>query len=187
MNPLSTLGYFQLTLLSKPAADRTIYQLIKKNKFQSFLEIGMGTGDRCQQMLRVAGKFSNKPTRYTGIDLFDARPEGTFKLIEMHKKLKAFNAKTQLVPGTVGPSIERIANSHLRTDMIIISPGTQKSELDSVMSFFPRMLHANSLVLIQPRAGAKMKQLTRLDVERWAKKVKDNQPAKSRELASRAA
>ena len=185
MKPLSTLGYYQLTLLSKPVADRTVYQLIKKNKFQSFLEIGMGTGTRCQQILRVADKFSNKPIRYTGIDLFDARPEGSFKLIEMHKKLKAFNAKTQLVPGSVGPSIERIANSHLRTDMIIISPGTQKSDLDDVISFFPRMLHANSLVLIQSQA--KMKQLTRLDIERWAKQAKDKKPAASRELASRAA
>jgi len=63
VKPLSTLGYHHLTLLSKPAADRTVYQLIKKNKFQSFLEIGMGTGQRCQQILRVADKFSNKPVR----------------------------------------------------------------------------------------------------------------------------
>ena len=180
MNPLSTLGYYQLTLLSKPVADRNIFQLIKKNKFQSFLEIGMGAGTRCQQVLRVADKFSNKPIRYTGIDLFDARPDSTFKLIDMHKKLKAFDAKTQLVPGPVGPSIERIANSHLRTDMIIISAGTQKSELDNVISFFPRMLHANSLVLIQSKE--KMKQLTRLDIERWAKQVKDTKVAESQKL-----
>ena len=185
MNPLSTLGYYRLTLLSKPAGDRAVYQLIKKNKFQSFLEIGMGTGDRCQQILRVAAKFSNKPIRYTGIDLFDARPEGSFKLIEMHKKLKGFDAKTQLVPGPVGPSIERIANSHLRTDLIIISPGTPKSELDSVISFFPRMLHANSLVVIQSKS--KMKQLTRLDTERWVKQVKGNKPVGTEKLPSRVA
>ena len=185
VKPLSTLGYYRLTLLSKPVADRAVYQLIKKNKFQSFLEIGMGTGDRCQQILRVAAKFSNKPIRYTGIDLFDARPKGSFKLINMHKKLKGFDAKTQLVPGPVGPSIERIANSHLRTDLIVISPGTQKSELDSVMSFFPRMLHANSLVLVQSQE--KIKQLTRLDIERWAKQAKDSKSAKLQGLASRVA
>ena len=67
VKPLSTLGYYQLTMLAKPIADRAIYQLIKKNKFQSFLEIGLGTGDRCQQILRVADKFGNKPIRYTGI------------------------------------------------------------------------------------------------------------------------
>ena len=183
MKPLSTLGYYQLTLLSKPAANRTVYQLIKKNKFQSFLEIGMGTGERCQQILRVADKFSHKPIRYTGIDLFDARPEGSFKLIEMHKKLKAFDAKIQLVPGSVAPSIGRIANSHLRTDLIIISPGTSISELSSVVAFVPRMLHANSLVLIQSEAGGKMKQLTRLDVERWTKQVKENQAAGASRVA----
>ena len=174
LKPLSTFGYLQLAFMGKPAADRSVYQLIKTNKFQSFVEIGLGTGDRCQQILRVAEKFSDKPIRYTGIDLFDARPENALKLIEMHKTLKAFDAKTQLVPGPVGPSIGRIANSHLRTDMVIISSGTQRSELDSVIAFFPRMLHANSLVLIQSKPGQKMKLLTRLDVERWVKKVETN-------------
>lgn len=175
MKPLSTLGYYQLAFMGKPATDRAVYQLIKKNKFQSFVEIGLGMGDRCQQILRVAGKFSDKPIRYTGIDLFDARPENALKLIDMHKTLKAFAAKTQLVPGPVGPSIERIANSHLRTDMIVISPGTQRSEIESVISFLPRMLHANSLVLIQFKPDQKMKQLTRLDIERWVKKVETSQ------------
>ena len=177
MKPLSTLGYYQLAFMGKPATDRLVYQLIKKNKFQSFVEIGLGTGDRCQQILRVAGKFSDKPIRYTGIDMFDARPENSLKLIDMHKTLKAFAAKTQLVPGPVGPSIERIANSHLRTDMIVISPSTQRSEIESVISFFPRMLHANSLVLIQFKPDQKMKQLTRLDIERWVKKVETTEKA----------
>ena len=177
MKPLSTLGYYQLAFMSKPATDRMIYQLIKKNKFQSFVEIGLGTGDRCQQILRVAGKFSEKPIRYTGVDLFDARPANALKLIDMHKTLKAFNAKTQLVPGPVGPSIERIANSHLRTDMIVVSPSTQRIELENVISFFPRMLHANSLVLLQFKPDQKMKQLTRLDIERWVKKVEASQKA----------
>ena len=175
MKPLSTLGYYQLAFMSKPATDRMIYQLIKKNKFQSFVEIGLGKGDRCQQILRVAGKFSDKPIRYTGVDLFDARPANALKLIDMHKALKAFDAKTQLVPGPVGPSIERIANSHLRTDMIVISPGTQRSEIENVISFFPRMLHANSLVLLQFKPDQKMQQLTRLDIERWVKKVETSQ------------
>ena len=177
MKPLSTLGYYHLAFMGKPATDRTVYQLIKKNQFQSFVEIGLGTGERCQQILRVADKFSDKPIRYTGVDLFDARPENGLKLIDMHKTLKAFAAKTQLVPGPVGPSIERIANSHLRTDMIVISPSTQRSEIESVISFFPRMLHANSLVLIQFKPDQKMKQLTRLDIERWVKKVETTEKA----------
>ena len=177
MKPLSTLGYYQLAFMSKPATDRTVYQLIKKNNFQSFVEIGLGTGHRCQQILRVAGKFSDKPIRYTGIDQFDARPANALKLIDMHKSLKAFDAKTQLVPGPVGPSVERIANSHLRTDMIVISPSTQRNELENAISFFPRMLHANSLVLIQFEPDQKMKQLTRLDIERWVKKVETSQKA----------
>ena len=59
--------------------------------------------------------------------------------------------------------------------MIVISPGTQRSEIENVISFFPRMLHANSLVLLQFKPDQKMQQLTRLDIERWVKKVETSQ------------
>ena len=61
--------------------------------------------------------------------------------------------------------------------MIVVSPSTQRIELENVISFFPRMLHANSLVLLQFKPDQKMKQLTRLDIERWVKKVEASQKA----------
>lgn len=172
MKPLSTLQYLHLSLLAKPACNRKLLQLVKKEQCQSFLEIGLGDGMRCQNLLRVANKFSDRPIRYTGIDLFDARPAGEpLKLIDMHKTLKAFDAKIQLVPGAAGQAIERVANSHLRTDLIIISGETDLKEIESVISFFPRMLHANSSVLLQPTADGPFKILNRLAIERWSTKL----------------
>lgn len=175
MKPLSTLQYLHLCLLAKPACNRKLMQLIKKEQFKSFLEIGLGDGTRCLDMLRVADKYSDRPVRYTGVDLFDARDTGEpLKLIDMHKTLKAFDAKCQLVPGTAGHSIERIANSHLRTDLIVISGETDRREIESAISFVPRMLHANSCVLMQPSTGKPFKVLNRLAVQRWATKVEES-------------
>jgi uncharacterized protein YbaR (Trm112 family) len=172
VKPLSTLQYLHLSLLAKPACNRKLLQLVKKEQCQSFLEIGLGDGTRCKNMLRIANKFSDRPIRYTGVDLFDARPAGEpLKLIDMHKTLKAFDAKTQLVPGAAGHAIQRIANSHLRTDLIVISGETDLKEIESVISFFPRMLHANSCVLIQPSSDKPFRVLNRLDIERWTTKV----------------
>ena len=172
MKPLSAFGYFRLSMFSKPACNRRLFQVIKKEQCQSFLEIGLSDGQRSQQMLQVAEKYSDAPIRYTGVDLFDARDaQPRLKLIDMHKALKAFDAKCQLVPGAAGQAIERIANSHLRTDIIIVSGETEISQVEAAISFFPRMLHANSLVLLQSKPDGHFKLLNRLDVERWATKI----------------
>ena len=126
MKPLSSFGYVHLTMLAKPACDRAIYKLIRKHKFRSIIEVGMETGTRSVNMIQVAKKFGVSPNvRYTGVDLFEAREseQGKLQLIEMHRTLKSLDAKTQLVPGDVRSAVARIANSHVRTDLIVISAG----------------------------------------------------------------
>ena len=161
-----------LTMLAKPVCDRNIFKLIRKNKFRSIIEVGMTDGTRCENMMRVAQKYGvSTNVRYTGVDHFEARTEGKpLQLIEMHRKLKAYDAKTQLVPGDIGSAVSRIANSHVRTDLIVISAGYDQDALESSWFYFPRMLHSRSLVLIQESAGSEFKTLTRLDVERLAEK-----------------
>ena len=160
-----------LTMLSKPACDRSIYRLIRKHKFRSFVEIGMEDGTRCENMIRVAKKYGvSTNVRYTGVDQFDARDAGLPKLalIDMHRKLKGTETKIQLVPGDIRPAIARIANSHVRTDLIVISAGFDDGELSSSWFYFPRMLHSGSLVLLQTVAGGEFKPMNRLEVEKLA-------------------
>jgi hypothetical protein len=171
VKPLSSFGYMHLTMLSKPACDRSIYKLIRKHKFRSFIEIGMDTGSRSLNMISVAKKYGVSPNvRYTGVDLFDARApdQAKLQLIEMHRKLKAIDAKTQLVPGDVQSAIARIANSHVRTDLIVISAGTDEALLESSWFYFPRMLHSGSVVLIQKGEGQEFKSMNRLEIEKLA-------------------
>ncbi len=174
VKPMSSLKYFQLSRFGKPVCNRVVFRSIKKFKVRSILEIGLGDAQRSVNMIRIAQKYgTGTSVRYTGIDLFEGRDAtaAPLKLVQAHKLLKTTEAKTQLVPGTVGNCIKQIANSHVRTDLIVISAGYDLAELESVWSFFPRMLHAESLVFLQPQDSdvAKFKMMNRLEIERLAK------------------
>ena len=174
VKPFSKFGYLQLSRMSKPACDRRIYQLVRKHRFQSFVEVGLADGQRCENLLRVALTYSDGGLRYTGIDLFDDRPDDQtpLKLIDRHRVLNGLPAKVQLVPGSLSMAIQRIANSHLRTDLMIVSAG-ESNELEEVIRFVPRMLHSGSILMRQQRPEGAFELLTRLDVERWASRVAD--------------
>lgn len=156
MKPISTLQYLSWRFLSKPTNDRIAYRLIRKNRFRSFVEIGLGDGIRCERMIRVAQKYGESTSvRYTGIDRFETRDDDQpkLKLIEMHRRLNGLGSKAQLVPGTFRDSLQRIANSHSRTDLVVIqydhaNNAFEDAELTSAWKFLPRMLHASSQVLI---------------------------------------
>ncbi len=156
MKPISALQYLSWSLFSKPVNDRVAYRAIKKNRCRSLVEVGLGEGVRCERMIRIAQKYSGGSTvRYTGIDLFDGRDESQpqLKLIEMHRQLNGMGAKAQLVPGDFANSIQRIANSHLRTDLLVAQCDSSSNVFDdedfaNAWRFLPRMLHASSLVLL---------------------------------------
>lgn len=169
VTPISALKFFQMTWLSKPVPDRLIYKLIKQRQVKSIVEIGLGDGSRCGKMIAVAKKFNpDSRIKYTGVDLFDARDESTspLKLIEMHRQLNAVDAKTQLVPGDLGSALPRIANGHVRTDMVIISAGFDDDEFESTQMFLPRMLHPSSVVLIQDYEDEEFYVHSRLEIEK---------------------
>lgn len=172
MKPLSYLNYMRLSMLANPVCDRDIYRLIRKNRFRSLIEIGMEDGHRCQNMIRVAQKYGASGVKYTGVDLFEAREETQkqLQLIEMYRKLKSLDAKTQLVPGDLYQAITRIANSLVRTDLIVISHGFDEELLEACWFYFPRMLYSRSVVLIQKSAGAAFETLTRHQIEKLASK-----------------
>ncbi|MEL7497092.1 MAG: hypothetical protein AAFN77_05740 [Planctomycetota bacterium] len=171
MKRLSFFGQLSLSMFSKPVTDRVIYKLIKQNQFESFVEVGLGDGSRLERIIQFALTYSNSDNlRYTGVDRFDARPEeqSPLRLIDMHKKMKSIPAKTQLVPGELEPAIRRIANSHLRIDMVILSAGFQEQQFANAVMFFPRMMHSGSKLLVQRQGNEPFEVLTRLDVERLA-------------------
>jgi hypothetical protein len=171
MKPISGFQYFCLARFGKPAQDRSIYKAIRNHKVQSIVEIGLGDGSRAETMLRVAKKFSiTNGLRYTGVDLFEGREDeqSPLALREMHKRLSSSGAKVQLVPGDMGSSLSRIANSHVRTDLIVISAGQDAETIADCWFYFPRMLHAGSQFLIQETADGGFKTISRLEIEKMS-------------------
>ena len=173
MSTISVFKMMHLTMLSKPACDRSLYQAIKKNKVASIVEIGVGDLKRTENMIRVAKQFSDgQPVRYTGIDRFEASGvENPVRLKDAHQQLKQHQVRMQLVPGEAYPSLSRIANSHLRTDLIVFSGDYVDASIEDCWFYFPRMLHANSLFFMQTQGDktAAFESLSRLEIERKTK------------------
>ena len=182
MKPVSVFECFCWTTFSKPIEDRLIYKTIRKNKFRSIVEVGLGMGTRAEKMIRVAKKYSDgKDVRYTGIDCFEGRnaDQPQLSLREMHKRLSTSGAKIQLVPGELDSSLIRIANSHVRTDLIIISAGQDEESLGKCWFYVPRMLHTGSRFLIQRNEGESFEILSRAKIEKLVDQFSTRQSSKA--------
>ena len=175
MKPLTGFRYFCLTRFSKPAFNREIYKLIRQSLPKSILELGLGDGTRAETMIQVAQKFlPGEAIRYSGIDMFEGRENGEPKLPfkDMHRRINALGAKAQLAPGTPDMAVPRIANSHPNTDWVVISGSCSEEEMAACWFYFPRMLHAQSTVLIQPELEAPFERLSRVEIEKRAEQAK---------------
>ena len=169
------LRYYYLTWLSQPAADRPLYQTVARQTVRSIVEIGVGQAIRTQRLFETALKpcHADEPLRYTGIDLFEARSQGSpgLSLKSAYAQLKTDHVQLKLVPGDAHMALSRAANTLAETDLLIISLDQSGDALQQAWRFVPRMLHANSLVYLE-RPGKKTE--TKFDlisvdqVQRWA-------------------
>lgn len=178
MSKLSSLRYFHMCWLAKPVEDRLIYKTIKKQRIKSIVEFGMGDGKRCEKLIQVCQKFAEgEQVRYTGIDLFESRPESEpqISLLAMHKQLNKTGAKVKLVPGDPESATARVANSLAGTDLILLTCKQSLDELDRFWFFLPRMVHDQSTLLF--RESEKFKILKKKDWTRWTER--QSKPAKA--------
>lgn len=152
MNDTSFLKFAYLTLLSKPAHERVLYKKIRKTRPLTIVELGVGLGIRSANMIGVAKRYRpDEQIRYTGIDLFEARPDPMtgLQLKYAHRQLKATGARAQVVPGDPYSALARSANGLQQTDLLVISADQDQQSLDSAWFYVPRMLHNQSVVLIE--------------------------------------
>jgi len=165
----SYLFYF-----AKPIAERALLKAIHQRPINAVLEIGVGTGARTKRLLEVLGWSAKEPLKYTGIDLFEGRPQGTagLSLKEAFHNLKTPNVKMQFVPGDPSQALARTANMLTNTDLLVIANDHDGEALAKAWRFMPRMLHEQTLIFLQePSVGTEpgvYKKLTRLEVERFA-------------------
>lgn len=164
-----------LFYFSQPAADRQIFRAVRSRTIRSIVELGIGPLSRTQRILEIASwRPESEPLRYTGIDLFDARPADRppLALKQAHATLQVPNLRVQLVPGTPDVALKRVANSLAHTDLLLIDGSHDARTLAQTWNWIPRMLTGDSLVFWQ-QPGAKAgqtqwKPLTIVEVQQLA-------------------
>lgn len=164
------LNYSYLAHLSRPAADRQIYRSIRRFRVCSILEIGIGYARRAQRMIAVASRHeSDVDVRYTGIDLFEDRPNDApgITLRLAYKLLKRLDARVRLIPGDPFTALARTANSITDMDMIVIAADQGPESLALAWSFLPRMIHEDSLIFQEEHTqpGSRSSRFRRLDAQ----------------------
>ncbi len=129
-----------------------VYRQMAKRKPVRILEIGLGLAVRTLRMFDVAGRYAD-PSQivYTGIDPFESRPAGqpSISMKDAYKLLRQRGGKVKLVPGDALAAMTVTANSLANTDLIVIDGGVSDLELERAWKYFPRMMHAKTLVLRQ--------------------------------------
>ncbi len=141
---------------SRPAVDRPLWRALGVGPVKRILQIGLGSGALAERMIRVAGSQSAPDqVRFTGIDLFEGRPETattTLTLKEAHRRLKATGATVQLVPGDPFSALARVANSLSGTELVVISQEVDPEALGRAWFYLPRVLTPSARVFVEPPA-----------------------------------
>jgi hypothetical protein len=146
-----------LLYFSQPAAERLLYRATRGKPIRSIVELGIDLKRRTTRLLEVAAwRGQNLPLRYTGIDLFEARPSEQPKLSlkQAFAALKRPQVNVQLVPGDPAAALRRVANSLTGTDLVIIGADQDRLSLSASWIWLPRMLTPTSLIFIEEPSAA---------------------------------
>jgi hypothetical protein len=152
----SLLRRSYLLYFSQPAADRAVYKAVTACKVRAIVEIGIGLAGRTRRLLEIAGwRRDCLPLRYTGIDLFEARPSHCpgVPLKQAFAQLRLPNVKVQLVPGDPYSALRRVANALAGTDLLLIAGDQDPESLARAWTWLPRMLTPQSLIFVEEPAA----------------------------------
>jgi hypothetical protein len=169
----SFVRFAMLSLLSRPAHERAIYRMIQHLRVATIVEIGVQECVGSQRIIEAALRSSPADEiRYTGIDLFEARPTHSpgLKLKEAHRRLKETGVHVHLIPGDPFSALARSANTLPGTDLILIRGDQEPDALQRSWFYVPRMLHDRSVILQESNSAATVEftLLSRDSIEQWA-------------------
>jgi len=140
-----------LCRLSQPIHNRSLYRTILRQQPRRLVEVGVSDLVRGQRMIELAAKFHDE-VAYTGIDLFEMRPEShpykSCGLKTAYQKLKTRRAKIRLLPGEAAETVARSANLLYNSDLIVISH-CEADEISHQRQLFQRIMHRQSVLMIE--------------------------------------
>lgn len=159
MSAASLLQHLYLSHFAKPSSERIVFRTIQKARAGHLVAIGLGDGQLARNMILLAQRHTTRArVRFTGIDLFEMRSKerNDLPLKRAHRMLHSLPARIQLVPGDPFQALARHANSLLDSDLVVIRADQLGRAMDRAWFYLPRMLHENSLVLVnQPGKSGK--------------------------------
>lgn len=144
---------FYLLHLSKPRADRTVYQTIRNTPVRSVLELGIGDGQRASRIIALASPQNDgEQVAYTGIDVFEAgscHSKANLSLKQAYRQLRPLGAKLRLLPGDPMAVLPQVANTLGQFDLVVISAEAVAGQTPRAWFYLQRLLHPKSIVLVQ--------------------------------------
>ena len=136
-----------LTRLSGPAAERPLLRQILQQRPARILELGLGTLERAERLLRIAADLG--PVHYVGLDRFEARSPGDpvgVTLKEAHQRLHGLG-KIQLVPGNADTTLARVCNQLAMVDLVLISSSNDQQSLTRCWFFLQRLVRPDTVLM----------------------------------------
>jgi hypothetical protein len=133
-----------------PTPEKQLLRIAKQHTIRRIVEVGIDSVDSTAQLLDALVKQAkDAPVKYTALDLFDARPDGTptTPLVGVYRRFIATGAKVRLTPGDLAPSLCAEANSLADTDLLLLSREASDEALVHAWFYVPRMCHPGTLVL----------------------------------------
>lgn len=150
------LRYARDTFFSKPSAERELVKLARKQRVRRVVELGIGSLERTQALLKEIGSADKHGVSYCAIDLFDQRPQASaaLPLIAVHRVVSGLAESVRLAPGEVETVLPTVANTLADTDLILLPAEALSSEASPLWFYLPRMCHPGTLVLWLDEADA---------------------------------
>lgn len=149
------LSQLYWSYLANPAEERAIYSAVLKHRPSRIVEIGLGTAQRAEKLLKLVKSCGVTAPRYVGVDLFEGRSEGVrgVGLKDTYKILVALGADVKLIPGDAATVLRRISNALQANDLLLIDAAETSQTMAEAWMYVPRMLAAQALVFQAQGAG----------------------------------
>ena len=149
MSTAGRLKYVYLAYFSKPAASRTLYRSVRRQRTSKMLLVGLTDLQLAKRLMQTAADVvPPDEIHFAAIDLFEARAAEApgMALKDAYRELKASGLKVQLIPGDPQSALVRSANALGQRDLILISREFDETSLAAGWYYIPRMLHAGTRV-----------------------------------------
>ena len=164
MARLSWIQRLYWRYFSKPVSQRELIQHVIENPLASLLEIGIGSGDRIKQVLRLCTLADGATQiRYVGVDAFESAEPGVphINLKAAHRMLAEFGIKAHLIPGDPTNALARVAHTVLPSDLIIIDGSWGEDSLQgrAIADWLPRLCHSKSAIFAASEKGGMLQRV----------------------------